>query len=157
MKWCSFTSQWKKLNFKNLYLDHFQFVLCSLYILLGMAVIAMCFSLMQEKVVQGVRSLGRKIGIVKDDWTKMVNGNLWGALQKGSYHFKWIPCGMDHILNLQLNQLQTQRSSIIFLVSSKIFDLKHWRYAHIITMVSKHRAVDNICPLRLWRYFLQCY
>jgi hypothetical protein len=44
-----------------------QFVLCSLYILLGMAVIAMCFSLMQEKVVQGVRSIGRKIGIVRDD------------------------------------------------------------------------------------------
>jgi hypothetical protein len=38
-----------------------------LYILLGMAVIAMCFSLMQEKVVRGVRSFGRKLGIVKDD------------------------------------------------------------------------------------------
>ena len=43
-----------------------KFVLCSMYILIGMAVIAMCFSLMQEKVVQGVRSMGRKIGIIKD-------------------------------------------------------------------------------------------
>ena len=43
-----------------------QFVICSLYILLGMAVIAMCFNLMQQKVVQGVRSMGRKIGIIKD-------------------------------------------------------------------------------------------
>ena len=33
-----------------------KFVLCSLYILLGMALIAMCFNLMQEKVVKGVRS-----------------------------------------------------------------------------------------------------
>ena len=36
------------------------------YILIGMAVIAMCFNLMQQKVVQGVRSMGRKIGIIKD-------------------------------------------------------------------------------------------
>jgi len=42
-----------------------QFIFCSLYILLGMAVIAMCFNLMQEKVVRGVISLGRKLGIVK--------------------------------------------------------------------------------------------
>ena len=43
-----------------------KFVLCSMYILIGMAVIAMCFSLMQEKVVQGVRSMGKKIGIIKE-------------------------------------------------------------------------------------------
>ena len=43
-----------------------KFVLCSMYILIGMAVIAMCFNLMQQKVVQGVRSMGRKIGIIKD-------------------------------------------------------------------------------------------
>ena len=36
------------------------------YILIGMAVIAMCFNLMQSKVVQGVRSMRRKIGIIKD-------------------------------------------------------------------------------------------
>ena len=38
-----------------------KFVLCSLYILLGMALIAMCFNLMQEKVVRGVRSLGKRL------------------------------------------------------------------------------------------------
>ena len=38
-----------------------KFVLCSLYILLGMALIAMCFNLMQEKVVKGVRSIGRRL------------------------------------------------------------------------------------------------
>ena len=32
-----------------------------MYILIGMALIAMCFNLMQEKVVKGVRSLGRKL------------------------------------------------------------------------------------------------
>jgi len=41
-----------------------QFIFCSLYILLGMAVIAMCFNLMQEKVVRAVLTLGKKIGIV---------------------------------------------------------------------------------------------
>jgi len=42
-----------------------QFIFCSLYILLGMAVIAMCFNLMQEKVVWAIISFGRKIGILK--------------------------------------------------------------------------------------------
>ena len=44
-----------------------QFIFCSLYILVGMAVIAMLFSLMQEKVVQGVLSLGKKVGIIKEE------------------------------------------------------------------------------------------
>ena len=38
-----------------------------MYILFGMAVLAMCFNLMQEKVVQGVVSLGKKLGIVSDE------------------------------------------------------------------------------------------
>jgi hypothetical protein len=38
-----------------------------MYILVGMAVIAMCFNLMQEKVVQGVLSLGQKLGIIKEE------------------------------------------------------------------------------------------
>ena len=38
-----------------------------MYILFGMAVLTMCFNLMQEKVVQGVISLGKKLGIVSDE------------------------------------------------------------------------------------------
>eukprot|EP00095_Tigriopus_kingsejongensis_P012239 maker-scaffold87_size395581-snap-gene-1.13 protein:Tk12239 transcript:maker-scaffold87_size395581-snap-gene-1.13-mRNA-1 annotation:"t family of potassium channels protein 7 isoform x4" len=48
-------------------LINLQFMFCSMYILLGMAVIAMCFNLMQEKVVVGVTSLGKKLGIIKDE------------------------------------------------------------------------------------------
>ena len=44
-----------------------QFIFCSLYIIFGMAVIAMCFSLMQEKTVRGVLALGRKIGVIKTE------------------------------------------------------------------------------------------
>lgn len=44
-----------------------QFIFCSLYIIFGMAVIAMCFSLMQEKTVRGVLALGRKVGVIKTD------------------------------------------------------------------------------------------
>jgi len=47
-----------------------KFVLCSLYILLGMALIAMCFNLMQEKVVKGVRSLGRRLASKKPEVTE---------------------------------------------------------------------------------------
>jgi hypothetical protein len=43
-----------------------QFIFCSMYIILGMAVIAMCFNLMQEKVVQSVTSLGKKLGVIKE-------------------------------------------------------------------------------------------
>lgn len=48
-------------------LVNLQFIFCSLYIIFGMAVIAMCFSLMQEKVVRGVLALGRKVGIIKTE------------------------------------------------------------------------------------------
>jgi len=44
-------------------LVNLQFIFVSLYIIFGMAVIAMCFSLMQEKVVRGLLALGRS-GII---------------------------------------------------------------------------------------------
>ena len=40
--------------------------MCSLYLLFGMALIAMCFNLMQEEVIHKVRTCGRRIGIIKD-------------------------------------------------------------------------------------------
>ncbi|KIH69165.1 Ion channel [Ancylostoma duodenale] len=39
-------------------------VVCALYLLFGMALIAMCFKLMQDDVVQKARWLGQKIGIL---------------------------------------------------------------------------------------------
>ena len=44
-----------------------QFIFCSMYILIGMAVIAMCFNLMQESVVTGITKFGKKLGIIKDE------------------------------------------------------------------------------------------
>ncbi|XP_013794241.2 potassium channel subfamily K member 9-like isoform X1 [Limulus polyphemus] len=41
-------------------------VICSLYLLVGMALIAMCFNLMQEEVIHKVRNCGRRIGIIVD-------------------------------------------------------------------------------------------
>lgn len=41
-------------------------VICSLYLLIGMALIAMCFNLMQEEVIHKVRNCGRKIGVIRD-------------------------------------------------------------------------------------------
>lgn len=41
-------------------------VICSLYLLGGMALIAMCFNLVQEEVVYKVRNLGKKLGIIND-------------------------------------------------------------------------------------------
>ncbi|VDK70017.1 unnamed protein product [Litomosoides sigmodontis] len=39
-------------------------IVCALYLLFGMALIAMCFKLMQDDVVQKARWLGQKIGIL---------------------------------------------------------------------------------------------
>ncbi|VDN07463.1 unnamed protein product [Thelazia callipaeda] len=40
-------------------------IVCALYLLFGMALIAMCFKLMQDDVVQKARWLGQKIGILE--------------------------------------------------------------------------------------------
>lgn len=41
-------------------------VLCSLYLLAGLALIAMCFNLMQEEVVHKFHNCGKRIGIIKE-------------------------------------------------------------------------------------------
>lgn len=43
----------------------YSFVFCSLYLLLGMALIAMCFNLMQEEVIAKVRGCGKKLGCAR--------------------------------------------------------------------------------------------
>lgn len=40
-------------------------VLCALYLLFGLALIAMCFDLMQEEARNIARNIGRKIGLIK--------------------------------------------------------------------------------------------
>ena len=62
-----------------------QFILCSLYILIGMAVIAMCFNLMQQKVIEGVRNFGKKIGIIKEDSEENIPAAASGG--KGRWRF----------------------------------------------------------------------
>uniref|UniRef100_A0AC34QTJ9 Potassium channel domain-containing protein n=1 Tax=Panagrolaimus sp. JU765 TaxID=591449 RepID=A0AC34QTJ9_9BILA len=42
-------------------------IVCALYLLFGMALIAMCFKLMQDDVVQKARWLGQKIGIIVNE------------------------------------------------------------------------------------------
>lgn len=41
--------------------------LCSLYLLFGIAMIAMSFNLVQEQVINNVKTLGRQLGILKDE------------------------------------------------------------------------------------------
>ncbi|CAD5125777.1 DgyrCDS13987 [Dimorphilus gyrociliatus] len=41
-----------------------KFILCAFYLVFGLALIAMCFNLMQEEVIAKARSLGRKLGII---------------------------------------------------------------------------------------------
>ena len=48
-------------------LVNLQFIFVSLYIIFGMAIIAMCFSLMQEKVVRGMLALARRVGLFKSE------------------------------------------------------------------------------------------
>lgn len=41
--------------------------LCSLYLLFGIALLAMSFNLVQEEVIANVKSVARRLGIIKDD------------------------------------------------------------------------------------------
>jgi len=41
--------------------------LCSIYLLFGIAMIAMSFNLVQEEVINSVKSVGKMLGILKDD------------------------------------------------------------------------------------------
>ncbi|XP_076336109.1 TWiK family of potassium channels protein 7-like [Tachypleus tridentatus] len=41
-------------------------IICSFYLLGGMALIAMCFNLVQEEVVLKLRNFGRKLGIIRE-------------------------------------------------------------------------------------------
>nr|CAD7423089.1 unnamed protein product [Timema monikensis] len=41
--------------------------LCSLYLLFGIALLAMSFNLVQEEVINNVKSVAKRLGIVKDD------------------------------------------------------------------------------------------
>ena len=50
-------------------------LLGAIYVLFGMAILAMCFDLMQEEIVAKFRWLGRKIGIIEKEENLVVNPN----------------------------------------------------------------------------------
>lgn len=41
--------------------------ICSLYLLFGIALLMMSFNLVQEEVISSVKSVARKLGIIKDE------------------------------------------------------------------------------------------
>lgn len=41
--------------------------LCSLYLLFGIALLAMSFNLVQEEVISNVKSVARRLGILKEE------------------------------------------------------------------------------------------
>lgn len=41
-------------------------VLCSLYLLFGIALLAMSFNLVQEEVITNVKEVAKRLGIIKD-------------------------------------------------------------------------------------------
>ena len=45
-------------------------IICALYLLFGMALLAMSFNLVQEEVAKSVRAIGKKIGIISDNGNK---------------------------------------------------------------------------------------
>src|SRR6218665_1669920 len=50
--------------------------ICSLYLLAGMALLAMCFKLMQEEVIHKIRLFGMKIGIINDSDNHDISGDF---------------------------------------------------------------------------------
>lgn len=41
--------------------------LCSIYLLFGIALLAMSFNLVQEEVISNVKSMARRLGILKEE------------------------------------------------------------------------------------------
>jgi hypothetical protein len=41
--------------------------MCSLYLLFGIALLAMSFNLVQEEVIANVKNVAKRLGIIKDD------------------------------------------------------------------------------------------
>ena len=41
--------------------------LCSLYLLFGIALLAMSFNLVQEEVISNVKSVAKRLGIIKEE------------------------------------------------------------------------------------------
>uniref|UniRef100_A0A915Q7B5 Potassium channel domain-containing protein n=1 Tax=Setaria digitata TaxID=48799 RepID=A0A915Q7B5_9BILA len=74
-------------------------IVCGLYLLFGMALIAMCFKLMQDDVVQKARWLGQKIGIL---------GNQNEPLRLGDM----LTSPILHILELQSTISKTRSQAI---------------------------------------------
>lgn len=54
-------------------------IICSLYLLFGMALIAMCVNLVQEQVLRRLRNCGRWIGLVRDDDDESTDKNTSAA------------------------------------------------------------------------------
>ncbi|VDL74980.1 unnamed protein product [Nippostrongylus brasiliensis] len=74
-------------------------VVCALYLLFGMALIAMCFKLMQDDVVQKARWLGQKIGIL------------------GRFHKLSLPCVVFLVRNsrpMELSEMIARHAFFIF-------------------------------------------
>lgn len=42
-------------------------ILCSAYLLFGIALLAMSFNLVQEEVIANVKGIARRLGILKDE------------------------------------------------------------------------------------------
>lgn len=46
--------------------EHKGIALCSLYLLFGIALLAMSFNLVQEEVINNVKSVAKRLGIIKE-------------------------------------------------------------------------------------------
>ena len=70
-------------------------VLCALYLLFGLALIAMCFDLMQEEAKNKFKYIGRKIGCIEDSW--LVSNCDWRLSRT------WLSNYIQHITVTSMN------------------------------------------------------
>lgn len=71
--------------------------LCSLYLLFGIALLAMSFNLVQEEVISNVKSVARRLGILKeeevDDWKRnffgVISFLVWAKAKPLGLSYRW--------------------------------------------------------------------
>ena len=59
-------------------------VLCALYLIVGLALLAMCFDLMQEEVRRKFRTLGIKIGLFERPYVSQFDHTTWPSGLNGT-------------------------------------------------------------------------
>lgn len=119
--------------------------LCSLYLLFGIALLAMSFNLVQEEVISNVKSVARNLGIIKDESDD--DDDYWilyaqYALLRADWNRTGWQCKIT--LNLKFTATWSLEKAVCqnIFISNEGYELQYWNiYNQLKTL---HKANINL-------------